>query len=282
MSHLRFQHLFLGLMALGALGALALPEQLSTRGVPQLSMLFAPVARPAGALAGWMFRRFGGDRPTDDRDAQTIRGENAALHAELASLTVQLEELARRDAERQKLGAVRTLCTPVQVVGADAGARESLSLRCSTLEGVEAGMCVLYAGGVVGQVERAGIAGAQVRLITDKNFRLRGSFGLFRRRGNQIEFARLEAPTALLEGAGDDAMLIRGLPLDTARSAHLAVGDWVILSEPDWPDVLQGQPLGKVTKISPRPDAPLFAQIRVEPQSNLSRLREVMVMTKER
>jgi cell shape-determining protein MreC len=40
-------------------------------------------------------------------------------------------------------------------------------------------------------------------------------------------------------------------------------------------------PLGRVTAITPRPDAPLYAQIRVEPQVNLLRLREVMVVVKE-
>ena len=77
-------------------------------------------------------------------------------------------------------------------------------------------------------------------------------------------------------------MIVRGLTMEDIRKAEVAINDWVILSEPDWPLDLQGQPLGKVVKIIPRPDAPLFAQIRIEPQQNLSRLREVMVVTKER
>ncbi len=189
----------------------------------------------------------------------------------------------QRNAEREKLGLVRDLCTPVAVVGPDSGARESLSLRSSTLEGITDGLFVLYPGGVVGEVERAGIAGAQVRLVTDPGFRVRGSFGKFQRRpDNQIEFSKLNAPTALVEGAGQGAMIVRSLTMEDARKAQIEPNDWVILSEPDWPLNLQGQPLGKVVKISPRPDAPLFAQIVIEPQENLSRLREVMVVTKER
>jgi cell shape-determining protein MreC len=205
------------------------------------------------------------------------------LKVAVQTLSTQLEELAQRNAEREKLGSVRGLCTPVEVVGPDSGTRESLSLRSSTLEGIAEGMYVLYPGGVVGQIERAGIAGAQVRLITDPGFRVRGSFGEFQRRpDNQIEFAKLNAPVGLVEGAGQDAMVVQSLTMEQVRAGKVSLNDWVILSEPDWPLNLQGQPLGKITKISPRPDAPLFARIRVEPQSNLSGLREVMVVTKER
>jgi cell shape-determining protein MreC len=283
MSRLRFQHVFVGLMALSALSAFAIPRPYTNRFYPQLAMLFAPAARPAGAIGGFIFHRLGGDRPDDPRDVGALRLENQELKATVQMLSEQLEELAQRNAEREKLGSVRELCTPIEVVGADSGTRESLSLRGSTLEGIAEGMYVLYSGGVVGQIERAGIAGAQVRLITDQDFRVRGNFGEFRRRAdNQIEFAKLNAPAGLVEGAGQGTMVVRSLTMEQVRAGHVKPNDWVILAEPDWPLNLQGQPLGKVTKISPRPDAPLFAQISIEPQSNLSTLREVMVVTKER
>jgi len=283
MSQLRFQHVFVGLMAISALSAFALPARLTGRSHPQISMLFAPVAIPSAKIAGFFFRRLGGEQVQDSRDLETIRSENRQLKSDAISLQEQLNELMQRNAEREKLGLVRNLCTPVAVVGADSGTRESLSLRSSTLEGITEGLFVLYPGGVVGQVEQAGVAGAQVRLVTDPGSRLRGSFGKFQRRAdNQIEFRKLNAPTALVEGAGDGAMIVRGLPMEDVRSAQIAPNDWVILNEPDWPLNLQGQPLGKVVKISPRPDAPLYAQIRIEPQENLSRLREVMVVTKDR
>jgi cell shape-determining protein MreC len=283
MSRLRFQQVFVGLMALSAVSAFALPSRTSGRFRPQISMLFAPVAIPSARIASFFFHRFGGDRPADSRDLESIRKENEELKGAVLTLSQQLFELSQRNAEREKLGLVRNLCTPVPVVGADSGTRESLSLRCSTLEGITEGLFVLYPGGVVGQIEQAGIAGAQVRLVTDPASRLRGSFGKFQRRAdNQIEFRKLNAPTALIEGAGDGAMIVKDLPMEDVRAAQIEPNDWVILTEPDWPLNLQGQPVGKVVKISPRPDAPLFALIRIEPQENLSRLREVMVVTKDK
>jgi cell shape-determining protein MreC len=283
MSQLRFQHVFLGLMAMCAISAFALPASVSGRLHPQISMLFAPVAMPSARIAAFFYHRFGGDQPQDSRDLATIAAENRQLKVCVLTLTQQLNELAQRNAEREKLGLVRSLCTPVPVVGADSGTRESLSLRCSTLEGINEGLFVLYPGGVVGQIEQAGVAGAQVRLITDTSSRLRGSFGKFQRRAdNQIEFRKLNSPTALVEGAGDGAMVVRGLAMKDVRDAQIEPNDWVILTEPDWPLNLQGQPLGKVVKITARPDFPLFAQIRIEPQENLSRLREVMVVTKDK
>ena len=203
MSQLRFQHVFVALMALSGLSAFALPVKVSGRSSPQISMLFAPIARPAAAIASFLFHRMGGDLQEDSRDLETIRRENQELKAAVAALTQQNNTLAQRGAELDKLGPVRDLCVLVSVVGADAGMRESLSLRSSTLEGIKDGLFVLYPGGVVGQIERAGVVGAQVRLLTDPGFRVRGSFGKFHRRAdNQIEFSKLNAPTALVEGAG--------------------------------------------------------------------------------
>ncbi len=93
MSQSRFQHVFVALMALSALSAFALPAKLTGRSFPQVSMLFAPVARPAGAIAGYFFHRLGGDRSEDSRDLQTIRTENQDLKSQVVTLTEQLSEL---------------------------------------------------------------------------------------------------------------------------------------------------------------------------------------------
>ena len=147
-------------MALSAVSAFALPARSAGRFRPQISMLFAPVAIPSARIASFFFHRFGGDQPADSRDLEAIRKENLELKSSVLTLSQQLSELAQRNAEREKLGLVRNLCTPVAVVGADSGTRESLSLRSSTLEGITDGLFVLYPGGVVGQIEQAGVAGA--------------------------------------------------------------------------------------------------------------------------
>src|SRR5205807_10168779 len=108
------------------------------------------------------------------------------------------------------------------VVGTDAGARESLSLSGSTLEGIREEMYVVYRGGMVGQVERAGLGGAQVRLITDPSFRIRASFGTFQPDANGgLQFERVAAPSVVLEGCGKGAMLARTLPMKTLKEIKL-------------------------------------------------------------
>ena len=98
----------------------------------------------------------------------------------------------------------------------------------------------------------------------------------------------------MAEGTGKGTLLIRGLSLAAVNNAGseeakatgddgsvgLKVGDLVILSEKDWPPYLKGWVLGSITSITPRDDAPLFAQITVKPMRDLLMLREVMVVTK--
>jgi cell shape-determining protein MreC len=272
-------------MGLCALSAFVLPSSATGRLHPQVSMLFAPVARPAGAIAAFFFHRMGGDRSDDPRDLKTIRQENEELKVTVKTLTAQLAELAQRNAEKEQLGNIGQFCTPVAVVGADPGPREALTLRSSTVEGIKEGLFVIYRGGIVGRIENAGVAGAQVLLATDTAFRVTGSFAAFSRGANgQLEFRKLNAPPVLIEGdgnnSGNGSMVVRVLTLKEAHDYKIVPGTSVIVSEPDWPLVLQGQPLGKVVEVTPRPDAPLYALIRIRPQETLKRLREVMVVTK--
>ncbi len=265
-------------MGLSVLTAFLLPDRLSHKAQPQLQALFAPIARPAGALGAWVQRHVAPDPIRDQRSSDEIRRENEELKISIATLSQENDYLRKLNGERQKLGPLRELCTPVAVVGSDSGARESLALAGSTLEGVREGMPVLYPGGVVGRIERAGLGGAQVLLITDPGFRIRARFGQFRRKpDNQIEFAELDTPPVLVEGMGRGAMVVRSLTVE--QSKKLVEGVWVVLDERDWPARLKSQPLGRVTHIGRRRDAPLYAEIRVEPDTNLTRLREVMVMT---
>jgi hypothetical protein len=60
----------------------------------------------------------------------------------------------------------------------------------------------------------------------------------------------------------------------------IQVGDAALLDDRDWPPDLHGQRLGVVTKIEPMREQRKFADIRVEPSSNLLLLNEVMVFTK--
>ena len=72
-------------------------------------------------------------------------------------------------------------------------------------------------------------------------------------------------------------MVMRNVTERQAEDIGLQVGDLVVLDDPDWSHHLWGQTIGRITAIRPRPDAPQFVLIEVEPLQNLKMRREVMV-----
>jgi len=277
---LRFNHIFAGLMILSLLAAFALPARSADEHYPEFSAVFAPVAWPAARIGQWLRRRT--PVVADARSDNAIRMENLALRAELTFQTQQIELLEQLNQQRMDMGEIGQDCAPIAVIGADSGSRQSLALRGSTVQGLRNGMCVLYDRWIVGQIMRSGVAGAQVRLITDPGSRERVEFRtIVTDSAGKAHAERRGKVVGVLEGAGQNLMIVRELTGDDVKAAGIEVGDLVTLDEPDWPTNVQGLPLGRVTAISPRTDAPLYAQIRVEPQLNLQRLREVMVVVKD-
>jgi cell shape-determining protein MreC len=274
----RFIHIFAGLMVLSLVAAFALPAQPTDQHYPELVDLFAPVAYPAQRIGQLLHRHV----TNDARPDEAIRHENMGLRAELTALTQQLERLEQLNNERVGMGEIGRYCAPVGVIGPDSGTRQSLALRGSTVLGLRDGMCALYDGWIVGTVIRAGLGGAQVRLITDQGQRERVIFrAIVADRAGRTMALRRGKLIGVAEGMGDNTMVVRELTGDDVKAAGVQVGDLVTLDEPDWPMNVQGLPLGRVVAIEPRTDAPLYAQIRVEPQVNLLRLSEVMVVVKE-
>lgn len=275
MSYLKFKHVFAGLMGLSAGTAFLIPSRFVLARKPGVEILFAPVARPSGSLARWAHNRFAPELSRDQREAEIVRRENEDLKNEVSSLSNRLAELQRINEDRNQID-IRKLCTPYAVLGGDTGSRSSLAIQGSSLEGLRENMVALYPGGIAGRVQRAGIAGARVQLVTDVGFRVLGSFG----RDDGAKFKPNAHPPTVVEGTGRGAMVIRSLTRDDVKSTGLATGDWVTLSEPDWPKNLQGRRLGRITAIGTRSDAPLWASITVEPPQNLMRLKEVLIVTK--
>ena len=62
------------------------------------------------------------------------------------------------------------------MIGSDTGTRSSLAIQGSSLQGLRENMVALYSGGIVGRVQRAGVGGTRVQLITDLNFRVLAVF----------------------------------------------------------------------------------------------------------
>ena len=292
MSYLKVQHVFFTLMALAALVAFVVPSEFASRHVPQLQIVFAPVSRPVAGIASWVSNRVSPPGLDDRRAAADIRQENQQLRSEVNRLQLQVVDMARRNAELAKLGNIKDLCSLVKVIGADSGARESLLIEGSTLLGLKPDMYVLHPAGLVGQIQRVSAGGAQVRLITDLGFRMRVQFA--RIRGGQSE-PLPGIPMVLAQGDGKGNLVIRALSLEqigydpsakpikaNLEHATLVDGDYALVNDPDSPRALIGQTIGRVSRITVRPDARLFADIRIHPTTNLKTLPEVMVMMKEK
>jgi len=94
------------------------------------------------------------------------------------------------------------------VIGADSGTRDSLAISGTSLDGLKEGMYVLYPGGLVGQVNRAGVGGAQVRLVDRPGVPRQRPIRAIHLRQPQYTFEFLATPTVLAEG-----LVVRGLPL---------------------------------------------------------------------
>ena len=84
----------------------------------------------------------------------------------------------------------------------------------------------------------------------------------------------------LVRGDGGGTLVCEMINLADAATYHLHAGDWVMLDDPDWPVHLQNYRIGRIVSIGKRKDGPLFAEIRIRPYSDLKKLREVMVLTK--
>jgi cell shape-determining protein MreC len=64
-------------------------------------------------------------------------------------------------------------------LAANRAGRGSLLLAASTRDGVREAQPVLSGQGLVGVIDHVGLAGAQVRLITDRDFKVSGRFVRF-------------------------------------------------------------------------------------------------------
>jgi hypothetical protein len=285
MFRLRFNQVFVALLFASFVAAFVLPANL-TDPARNLQKLFAPVAWPARAIASAVRNRVAPpQRPEDNRDVADVKAENEQLTTMVLSLTGQLEEMRRINEERAKLGNVRDMCTRFRVVGTDPSLnRDSLGIVASTADNVRARMPVLYGDGVVGRIDRVNPGGAQVQLITDKEFQATARF--FRKPpGAAIVEVKTRQP--LIRGAGNGRMIIVNVPLKETKGPPpeqgeigVEVGDIVVIDDPEWP--LQGrwQKLGTIEAIEAQQGARLYALIRVKPALPLGTLDEVMVMNK--
>jgi hypothetical protein len=290
MSYLRFHHVFYGLMALAAVTAFVVPARYAGRYKPQVQVLFVPVARPAAMSARSLTSRISPPAITDHRPDPDIRSENEQLRAEIMRLQSTIAERSRRENELGKLGSLSELCALTKVIGSDAGTRDSLQIGTWDLGQIKRDMYVIYPAGMVGQISSVSLGGAQVRLLSDKGFRIMARFCRFENK----KMRPLLISPVWVQGAGGGDLLIWsklslediGLdaelkPRDRDPMASLRKDDYAVVDDTDCPPALQGWMIGRVSQVSRRSDSRLMAQLTLRPSANLSRLSEVMVVVKE-
>jgi len=274
MSRIKFNHVFAGLLLLSLVSAFVFPKKTSAVRA-NVQSVFYPVAKPSRMIASALRGPF--DRPADKRAEKDVVAENHRLRATVANLMGQIDELRKIVSERAEFGDIGNFCTPVPVMGSDPAGRDSLSVL-GTFDVNLFGQPVLYIGGLAGTIERAGVSGAQVRLVTDRSFSASASIGSFATDvyGEEKFRAAEGLPSALVEGTGRGGMIIKNIEYEDAVK-HVREGASVVLDDKDFPPILARQTLGRVVSVKKRPEAPLMADIEVRPEWNLMALREVMV-----
>jgi rod shape-determining protein MreC len=197
-----------------------------------------------------------------------VRHENRDLKAQIERLRIEQVRLSEDAAQARRLQLLlgfkeqfisQTLAA--QVVGSS-GSDQShvIYIDKGANDGIKPDMAVITPAGIVGKVLRVFRASSQVLLINDP------SSGV----GAILESSRLQG---ILQGTAAGETMLRYVMSDE----KVAPGERVLSSGGDriFP---KGFPVGTVQQINPGSD--LFLNIRVKPAADLSRLEEVLVVTR--
>jgi rod shape-determining protein MreC len=199
-----------------------------------------------------------------------VRQENARLNREVVGLRGELTRLSELGQENERLRGLLGLSEEkmlpliaAPVIGDDI-APDALS-RVITIgaghdRGVERGMAVVTAAGVVGRVQSVSRGSARVQLVIDRNSAVAA----------RVERSRARATVT---GLGSE----RRCKLDFAlRSDDIDEGDLLVTSGTDgvYP---AGLPIGKVAELR-RKTSGMLLVANVTPAVDMRRLEEVMVV----
>jgi len=197
-----------------------------------------------------------------------VRAENRALKQEIERMRLEQVRVSQDADQARRLQALLAFkeqfisqTTAAQVIGSS-GSEQSRTVYIDKGEsdGVKPDMAVITADGIAGKVWRVFGSTSQVLLINDQTS---GA-------GAILEKSRVQG---ILRGTPDGEIALEKVMSDET----VTVGELVLTSggERIFP---KGLPVGRVTKVSPGSE--LFLNIRVKPAISLSRLEEVLVVTK--
>ena len=204
-----------------------------------------------------------------------VRQENRDLKAEIERMKLEQVQLSEDATQARRLQAllsfknqysIHTLAA--EVVGSSGSEKsQTVYLDKGENDGLAKGMAVITSGGVVGKILQVFPSTAQVLLINDQSSGL-GAI-LESARGPGTDQGRVHGT---VQGSPSGETMMKNVLL----GEDVQPGDKVITSGGDgvFP---KGLPVGEVIKVS---QADSFLKIRLHPAADLSRLEEVLVVTK--
>jgi rod shape-determining protein MreC len=197
-----------------------------------------------------------------------VRAENRELKQQIEQMRIQQVRMSQDADQARRLQALLAFkeqfisqTRAAQVIGSS-GSEQSRSIYIDKGEndGIRPDMAVITADGVVGKVLHVYGSTALVLLISDQTSGV----------GAILEKSRLQG---ILRGMPSGEIALEKVMSDE----QVPPGELVLTSGGDriFP---KGLPIGRVTKVFPGSD--LFLNIHVKPTANLSKLEEVLVVTK--
>jgi len=197
-----------------------------------------------------------------------LQKENVTLKQRIAELQKenhQMKEMALANERLQKLlqfrGKIPSSVIAAEVIGQDPSSWfKSVTLNKGEKDGVQKGMAVISAEGVIGQILKTAPGYATVLLITDYNSAI-------------DSIVRRTRAKAIVEGKGENRCLLKYL----LRADDVVVGDIVVTSGlgGNFP---KGLMVGEIRKVDKRGHG-IFQHAELVPSVDLTKLEEVLVIT---
>ena len=197
-----------------------------------------------------------------------VRAENRALKAQIEQMRLEQVRMSQDADQARRLQALLAFreqfisqTMAAQVIGSSGSeVSRSVYIDKGERDGIRQDMAVVTADGIVGKIWRVYRSTSQVLLIDDQSS---GAGVILNKTRTQ----------GILRGTPSGEVVIEKVMSDEA----VPIGEQVLTSGGDriFP---KGLPVGTVTKVTPGSE--LFLNIRVRPSADLSKLEEVLVVTK--
>jgi hypothetical protein len=261
-------------------GGPPLAKRMQDKLVEPVRLVLVPAEFVFGGIEG--AAAYAINRVTTKRDATVsvddLQDENRNLRAELARLNGRLDEALVR------LGGLRRIVSsgltaedvlPANVLAGQAGAGAGLlHLDKGAMDGVRVGMAVvapLEQVTVLGRVVAAGQKECEVRLLSDPQMKVRAD--LVRNSTTPIT-----TDPCLVEGMGAAGMRCQNVNVQPVNPPLR--GDFVRLTDPDWPANVRFMLIGQIDEVGTRDNQALRYDLKISPMRPVTMLRTVMVVTK--